>query len=269
MLPAWLMAKAVQLCAAGLGAAAPATAPSYVIAVRTGATLARQPENAADAKATVRDLISLGADFDAGPLTISGRDFATYGVTPASVFDSCALAHVEDTTKAPVPAAANGPATVSSVTALLRRAFDARITDTIRPMNATYGARYSWHKFGQAIDFVPAGGVGAITREQIRALMGAAGFRVIELLGPGDRGHSNHWHVAFARAGQIIDHLRRVEEDEDWVVDVAKADLPRLPYEDVDAHPVPAATLQTAAKAPPQWDVFASADWRAAHGGGS
>ncbi len=202
MLPAGLTAKAIQLCAAGLGGAAtPAPAP-YSIAIHTGAPLSRQPANEADAEATVRDLIALGADFDAGPLQIPGRDFATYGVTPASVFDACALSHVDDGAQAGTDDRA---ATVSNVAALVHRAFGARITDTIRPMNATYGARYSWHKFGQAVDFVPAGGVDAINRDQIRALMGQSGIRLIELLGPGDRGHSNHWHVAFARPGQVID----------------------------------------------------------------
>lgn len=267
MLRASIMAKAIQLCAAGLGTPGAPLPGQYAIVVRTGARLARQPQTEADAEATVRDLITLGADFDAGPLAISGHDFATYGVTPASVFDPCWLAHVQDGTK-PKPAFA-GPATVSSVIALLRRGFDARITDTIRPMNASYGARYSWHKFGQAVDFVPSAGVGSITRAQIRALMGAAGMRIIELLGPGDRGHFNHWHVAFARPGQIIDELRQVEGDEDWMVDVAKAELPRLPHEGTDAPAAPASTSQIAAKSPPQWDVFASADWRAAHGGGS
>ena len=230
-----------------------------------GATLARQPENEADAEATVRDLLALGADFDAGPLAINGRDFATYGVTPRSVFDACALTHVEHGS---TPATNYGPSTISSVTALLRNAFGARITDTIRPMDASYGARYSWHKFGQAIDFVPAGGVGTITRNQIRALMSASHIRLIELLGPGDRGHSTHWHVAFARPGQVIDQIRPVEGDEDWIVNVAGADARRLPYEP-DATPAPASDPQPGQKAPPQWDVFAVAGWRAAHGGGS
>ena len=229
--------------------------------------MSRQPANEADAEATVRDPIALGADFDAGPLQIPGRDFATYGVTPASVFDACALSHVDDGTQA---GTGDQAATVSNVAALIRRAFGARITDTIRPMKATYGARYSWHKFGQAVDFVPAGGVDAINRDQIRALMGQSGIRLIELLGPGDRGHSNHWHIAFARPGQVIDHSRPIEEDEDWIVNVAQADgaPPAAPF-DPEAPPAPASALVSAVKAPPQWDVFASEEWRAAHRGGS
>ncbi|MBB3588952.1 muramidase [Sphingomonas sp. BK481] len=243
------------------------SAPSpFPITVHAGATLAAEPATEADAEATVRDLITLGADFTAGPLEIAGRDFATYGVTPASVFDACALSHIDDGTQgAPVGRAP----TVSNVAALVRRAFGARITDTIRPMNASYGARYSWHKFGQAVDFVPAGGVNSINRDQIRSLMAQSGFRLIELLGPGDRGHSNHWHVAFARPGQVIDRTRPIEEDEDWIVNVASADAPASVPVGTDAHTAPASVLQTAAKAPPQWDVFASAAWRASQGGGS
>ena len=266
MLPASLLAKAIHLCAASLGAAVPQAPNPYAIIVHAGATLAKEPSQAADATATVRDLIALGADFEAGPLAINGRDFATYGVTPASVFDPCALSHIDDGER---PDKISGTPTVSDIAALVRRAFEARITDTIRPMNASYGARYSWHKYGQAVDFVPAGGVNSINRDQIRALMGQSGVRLIELLGPGDRGHSNHWHVAFARPGQVIDGTRRIEEDEDWIVNVAQDDVqPSTPLAS-EASPAPASALASAVKAPPQWDVFASEAWRAAHGGGS
>jgi hypothetical protein len=267
VLPAAFTAKAIQLCAAGLGSVGSPVATPFTITVHTGAVLAHQPNNVAEAEATVRDLIALGADFEAGPLAISGRDFVAYGVTPTSVFDPCALAHVDGGSR---PPPLSSIATVSGVTALLRRAFAARITDTIRPMNATYGAQYSWHKFGQAIDFVPAGGVNSIARDQIRALMGQSGIRLIELLGPGDRGHSTHWHVAFARPGQVIDRIRPVEGDEDWVINVASADAAASPMAaGAEASSTPASALVSAAKAPPGWDVFAAAIWRAAHGGGS
>ena len=267
MLPAAFIAKAIQLCAAGLGPVGSPMPARYAIAVHTGGALIRQPDTEADAEATVRDLIALGADFEAGPLAISGRDFASYGVTPASVFDPCALAHVDDGARS---ASVASNATISSVTALLRRAFGARITDTIRPMNAAYGARYSWHKFGQAIDFVPAGGVGAISRDQIHTLMAASGVRLVELLGPGDRGHATHWHIAFARPGQIIDRVRPVEGDEDWIVTVASIDAPRAtPTMATDAPITPASVPQSARQTPPGWDVFATAQWRAAQGGGS
>lgn len=267
VLPAGLIIKAIQLCAAGLGTGDPSTPLTYPIAVRTGAPLSRPPSNMADAEATVRDLISLGADFEAGPLSIAGRDFATYGVTPASVFDACALARADQKAQ---PAPLTGQATVSSVAAVLTQTFGARITDTIRPINASYGARYSWHKYGQAIDFVPAGGVNSISRDQIRALMSANGVRLIELLGPGDRGHSNHWHIAFARPGQVIDRTRTIEEDEDWIVNVASADAQApATHPGIDAPPATASAAEVAAKAPPQWDVFATAEWRETRRGGS
>lgn len=68
---------------------------SLAMSVRSGAVLAGPPGNAADAVATVRDLIAMGADFSAGPLKIAGRDFANYGITQATVFDGCALAHID------------------------------------------------------------------------------------------------------------------------------------------------------------------------------
>ena len=215
----------------------------------------------------MRDLFALGADFEAGPLAIRGRDFATYGITPATVFNACALAHIEDDQSS---IGSVSVSSVSNVAALVRRAFGARVTDTIRPMNANYGARYSWHKFGQAVDFVPSGGVDTIDRDQIRALMAQSGIRIIELLGPGDRGHANHWHVAFARPGQVIDRTRPIDGDEDWIITVAQGDTPSLPTPiGAEAPTAPASTLALAAKAPPQWDVFATEEWRAAHGRGS
>lgn len=264
MLPATILSKAVKLCIAGLaGAGAP---PSFTITVHTGAVLFRQPSNAPDAEATVRDLIALSADFNAGPLGIAGRHFATYSVTPASVFDACALAHIDDSQS---PIGATGAPSVSTVAAIVRRALDARITDTIRSMNASYGAQYSWHKFGQTADFVPAGGANSIYRDQIRALMGQNGNRLIERPGPGDRGHVAHWPVAFARPEQVIDRTRTIEEDENWIINVASADAPASAPVGTEAHTAPASVLQTAAKAPARWDVFASAEWRASQGGGS
>lgn len=247
-----------------LGAPATPSVPAFPVVVIGGAHLVRAPQNAMEAEATVNDLIALGADFTAGPLAINGRDFATYGVTPRSVFDPCALARGH----APSDASREtGTATVSAITALLRQSFGARITDTIRPTNATYGAQYSWHKVGQAVDFVPAGGVGAVDRTRIRALMAAHGVRLLELLGPGDRGHSNHWHIAFARPGQIIDHMRTIEGAEDWMIDLAGYE-PQRQIAAANGSGPPNPKSARDAKAPPAWDVFATAEWRALQGGG-
>lgn len=264
MLPTVLTAKAIELCAALLGSTGTPTAPTFPIVVLGGARLAGTPSNAADAEATVRGLIEIGADSRAGPLPISGRDFATYGVTPRSAFDPCALAR--DATRSD-PGSSPGQATVSTVASLLRQSFGARITDTIRPANATYGAQHSWHKVGQAVDFVPAAGVGAINRAQIRALMATHGIRLIELLGPGDRGHSNHWHLAFARPGQVLDHLHSIEGDEDWIIDTAGIGATR-PIARGEAYGRPGPASAAIRRAPASWDVFATAEWRAHQGGG-
>ncbi len=89
--------------------------------------------------------------------------------------------------------------TAEAVAGLIARTFDARITDTWRAMNAAYGAEHSFHKYGRAVDFVPRAGLGSIDRAQIRSLMAANGIAITELLGPGDPGHSDHWHVCFRR----------------------------------------------------------------------
>lgn len=267
MLPAGIVAKAIQLCAAGSGVTGVPAPDPYAFVVHAGADPSQRLDNEADAQATVRAPLPQGAELETAPLGTKGKDLASYAVTPASVFDACALTRVQaDEQSARTP----DPATIASVTALLHRAFGARITDTLRPMNASYGSQHSWHKVGQAIDFVPAGGVGAIDRGQIRSLMEAGGIRLIELLGPGDRGHANHWHIAFAQAGQI-DQIPAAQEDDNWVVNVASdataSSPPRRPKAEAPA--APASIAQVTAEAPPPWDVFAQADWHAVHGDGS
>lgn len=91
---------------------------------------------------------------------------------------------------------------VAYVANIVQRAFDARITDTVRAQNVNYGAANSYHKRGQAIDFVPRAGLTSINRDQIRAVMAQSGVQLVELFGPGDPGHSNHWHIAFSLTGQ-------------------------------------------------------------------
>lgn len=93
-------------------------------------------------------------------------------------------------------------------------------------------------------------------------------MRLIELLGPGDLGHSNHWHLAFARTDQVIDRVPPIEEAEDWFVNVVGADATAIPRE-ADRRAAPASAFAVAAKPPPQSDVFATAEWRASKGGGS
>lgn len=91
-------------------------------------------------------------------------------------------------------------ATPRQVSEVLLRAFGGSITSTT-------GGRHtagSDHYKSQAIDFVPKGGVNSITKDQVRAVFEAAGLSIRrnaggteQLFGPGDKGHNDHWHVAW------------------------------------------------------------------------
>lgn len=160
-----------------------------------------------------------------------------------------------------------GSLTPDHVGGILVAAFGGRITDMLRPINAQYGARNSFHKYGQAVDFVPRGGVGAISRPQIRALMAANSIEIVELLGPGDRDHDDHWHVAFA-TGQSAPALPGSAAP--WAVAVQAASSPDSETHD-GAYRVAASLVSVggvggavpaAEPAPPAWDVFALASWR-------
>jgi Transglycosylase SLT domain len=123
---------------------------------------------------------------------------------------------------------------------ILVDAFGGRITDAERPWNANYGAANSYHKYGQAVDFVPEGGMRALTKRDLSALMEEAGIEVLELLGPGDPDHDDHFHIAFALGAKSpVDGLENEADDN------------RIASEEVEPEP-------------PLWDVFAHAAWRKA-----
>lgn len=167
----------------------------------------------------------------------------------------------------PLPRAARASVSYSNavtpgfVGGLLRSAFGGRITDTLRPMNASYGAERSYHKFGQAVDFVPAGGLHSITREQIRALMSANGVKILELLGPGDPGHSDHWHIAFASGQGATPAVQpawsvAVLSPSDAANEGAFRVASSLMTADGDGE-----AIEAEEPAPPAWDVFATASY--------
>ncbi len=265
----------------------------YQIGVNRGGRLVAQPESKADAVATAEGLMQRGANFDAGLMQINSSNFAALGLNASTVFDPCTnLAAgarvlsanyrraVTDGEAQPLRAAlseyntgsrgtgelngyvakvfaaagaASSPAPAygqsspafrvapseEGVAALVASAFNARITDGWRPVDASYGAVNSWHKVGQAVDFVPRAGLLSISRGDIRALFASRGIAIIELLGPGDPGHDDHWHVAFA------------------------SELPALPTAPNAAPETDAGVVlvSTEAPPPPQWDVFARAQW--------
>lgn len=75
----------------------------------------------------------------------------------------------------------------------------------------------SYHYRGQAVDFVPKGGMGSMTKAQVRELFESRGIQIAELLGPGDKGHSNHFHVAWKKGkfalDEFSDSAKRAQQD--------------------------------------------------------
>lgn len=131
---------------------------------------------------------------------------------------------------------------------LLTAAFGGRITDTIRPLDASYGAENSFHKIGQAVDFVPRDGVLSISKSDILAVLSRNGVRVIELLGPGDTDHDDHFHIAFASQISAFQNI----------VPVEKFELTATNDLDVGEG---VSTEVALVQKPPRWDVFAYAAW--------
>lgn len=330
-LDATVLAALLQSCAPNV---APATMIAVIrvesegdpfkIGVNSGATLQRQPTNAADAIATARGLLRRGANFDAGLMQINSANFARLGLTAETAFDPCTnlragavvladnygrardaghsdplrAAISEYNTGSRFKGVSNGyvgrvyaaagqsnavfavaqPAVVrlsygarlspDLVGRLLIGAFGGRITDTLRPMNATYGAENSYHKYGQAVDFVPRGDVGAISRDHIRALMAANNISILELLGPGDPGHSDHWHIAFATDARAPS-VPIYDAPSTWTVAAARPTEEQFPISVGASWVAPAPTTgegggseQAADPPPPAWDVFAMAAWQ-------
>ena len=105
-------------------------------------------------------------------------------------------------------------ATVNQVSKMLIGAFGGTITSTTGGKHV----KGSYHYKGQAVDFVPAGGIGSVTKAQIRAAAEAAGLTIKELLGPGDKGHNDHFHLAWSggkneiNSQRITDQLAREAE---------------------------------------------------------
>ncbi|MGA1800188.1 hypothetical protein VH567_15565 [Sphingomonas sp. 4RDLI-65] len=63
----------------------------------------------------------------------------------------------------------------------------------------------SYHYRNQAVDFVPKGGMSSMSKDDVRKIFTARGIDVVELLGPGDKGHSDHFHVAWTKGKLALD----------------------------------------------------------------
>lgn len=105
-------------------------------------------------------------------------------------------------------------ATAASIAKMLRGALPGvHVTSTTGGKHVAN----SYHYRNQAVDFVPAGGMGSITKAQVRALFESRGLEIAELLGPGDKGHSDHFHVAWKKGKlaleEFSDAAKRAQAD--------------------------------------------------------
>ncbi|MFC3579131.1 phage tail length tape measure family protein [Sphingomonas hylomeconis] len=77
-------------------------------------------------------------------------------------------------------------------------------------VTSTTGGKHvpnSYHYKSQAVDFVPAGGMASMDKADVRRLFESRGIDVVELLGPGDKGHSDHFHVAWTKGKLALDEF--------------------------------------------------------------
>ncbi len=87
----------------------------------------------------------------------------------------------------------------------------ARMLRTALPgvqVTSTTGGQHvknSYHYRNQAVDFVPKGGMDSMTKADVRKIFESRGIDVVELLGPGDKGHSDHFHVAWTKGKLALD----------------------------------------------------------------
>jgi hypothetical protein len=99
--------------------------------------------------------------------------------------------------------------TATAVAKMLRGALPGvQITNTTRSFadnKRVGGSATSHHLRGNAVDFVPAGGMSAMTKADVRQLFESRGIEIVELLGPGDKNHNDHFHVAWTKGKLSLD----------------------------------------------------------------
>lgn len=103
-------------------------------------------------------------------------------------------------------------ATPASISKLLRDALPGvRITSTTGGKHVANSDHYR----SAALDFVPKGGMASMTKPDVREIFEKAGVSirrnaggVEQLFGPGDKGHSDHFHVAWEKGKLAVDNYR-------------------------------------------------------------
>ncbi|MDF2493286.1 D-Ala-D-Ala carboxypeptidase family metallohydrolase [Sphingomonas sp.] len=104
--------------------------------------------------------------------------------------------------------------TATQISNALREAFPGvRITSTTRTRAenaAVKGAKNSHHLAGLAVDFVPPAGV---SKADVRKALETRGLSISELLGPGDKGHADHFHVAVTKGAAALQDFTVAQRD--------------------------------------------------------
>jgi hypothetical protein len=106
-------------------------------------------------------------------------------------------------------------ATLSQVERVLINKFGGTITSTTGGKHVAGSDHYA----GRAVDFVPAGGMGAVSKEQIRAALQEAGISIrtnkngVEQLFDNDNGKNDHFHVAWQGGKTTVDSQRINEQN--------------------------------------------------------
>lgn len=109
-----------------------------------------------------------------------------------------------------------GESALNGMEALLRQLFPGvRITSTTGGKHVDGSEHYT----GNAIDFVPKGGMGQYSKAEVEQMLEDAGVKfsygthgVKQFFGPGDAGHSNHFHIGFKGAPTPESAERAAEE---------------------------------------------------------
>ena len=102
----------------------------------------------------------------------------------------------------------NGRLTPNDVGSMLKGQFGGTVTSTTGGKHVPN----SYHYRGQAVDFVPKDGMGSVSKAEIRSYLESQGIRIEELLGPGDKDHNDHFHVAFSKSRRSPEGIRQAGE---------------------------------------------------------
>lgn len=122
----------------------------------------------------------------------------------------------QEATKEAGSGGSSSQASLGDMVALIKQLFPgATITSTTGGKHVAGSDHYSGH----AIDFVPAGGMGRYSKAEVEQILKDAGVDirrnasgVEQFFGPGDPGHSDHFHVAWSGSASPEEAQRRAAQ---------------------------------------------------------